>query len=1286
MRKRRLFNFLSILITISILLPASAASATPVEDKVVRDGKTYLNKVTPEERKNAAKAFQEAIAQGLLVDPTLVVGKDGYLVPDYFGAANWAYSPLLDKFIDELPGLGSDKANALGQYIPLAIPDTETYPGSDYYEIAVVEYKEQMHSQLPPTTLRGYVQLATAKVPGAQIPLTYPDGTPITKSGGSPALAVDRPHYMGPAIVSDSGRPVRIKFHNLLPAGKAGDLFIPTDTTVRGAGSATVVVDGETVTTDYTQNRANIHLHGNNTIWISDGTPHQWITPAGEDTPYPQGVSVVDVPDMEDTSSETDGTTTLYYTNSQSARLMFYHDQSYGITRLNVYAGEAAPYLIQDEVEKDLIDGTNNTGVNPLLQKYLPDIGIPLVIQDRTFVDETTIMKTDPTWAWGTNPYTPGTPYVPTTGDLWYPHVYSPAQNPSAQNGVNPFGRWMYAPWFWPPTGTIEHLPVANPYHDPLNPGFRPPVMPATPNPSAPVEAFMDTPIVNGTAYPYMEVDPKAYRFRILNAANDRFFNLQLYISDDTILPGNPGYLTEVKMVLAPEAMRLPSPMAQVIPDPLLRGPDWIQIGTEGGFLPSPAIIPSRSTTWNLDLTSSNSGNINGHALLLGTAERADVIVDFSAYAGKTLILYNDAPAPFPSSDARYDYHTGNEDLTAEGGSPATQPGKGPNIRTLMQIRVADAPPAAAYDVEALKTVFTKTADKNGVFEQSQEPIILPQPEYNSAYNALFSAIPATAFIQLDDHEKTFQPISKGGILQPEVTLSFEPKAIHDQMGEAYDTYGRMGGYLGLPSPASTSSDASSLSYGYGSPPLEVFKGIEDLEATPFGSADDGTQIWKITHLGIDTHTIHTHLFSAQLVNRVTRDGALLKPDTNELGWKETFRVNPKETTYLAMRPKVPKTEEIPFDVPNSVRLIDPDLPEDAPLAPPPAGWSDPTGKPITQILNHKVNYGWEYAYHGLSSGDMDMMHAMAVALKPKAPEDLVGVRAGSGVNRRVDLTWKDTSSNETGFTVQRSSFADGPWTNLIRLPAGTTTYSDRVPNSSSAYYYRVFAYNTVGDTQLAAFPTVTRDSAYSNTVTIGTVTVLVPRAPTGLTAAVQSGPKVFLTWKDNSDNETGFVIQRATGTGAFTDLVTVNSVSGTGNISYSDTTVTPGNNYTYRIAAISSDVISTYSPVANATLSNPPAAPAMVRATAKNSGGGNARVTLTWMDSSDNETSFVIQRSTSPEFTTSMVSTIVKADAVSFDIDNLSRNTTYYFRIKAINSIGASTYTNADPLPVLTP
>ena len=83
---------------------------------------------------------------------------------------NYAYSPLLRKFVDSLPGLTSAGTNSLGQFIPIAVADTATYPGSDYYEIGLIEYREQLHSDLPPVTgtwpnqsggtkLRAYVQL-----------------------------------------------------------------------------------------------------------------------------------------------------------------------------------------------------------------------------------------------------------------------------------------------------------------------------------------------------------------------------------------------------------------------------------------------------------------------------------------------------------------------------------------------------------------------------------------------------------------------------------------------------------------------------------------------------------------------------------------------------------------------------------------------------------------------------------------------------------------------------------------------------------------------------------------------------------------------------------------------------------------------------------------------------------------------------------------------------------------------------------------------------------------------
>ena len=583
------------------------------------------------------------------------------------------------KFVDSVPLLNADGANNLGQYIPVAIPDTTTYTGSDYYEIELGEYSEKLHSDLPPTTLRGYRQTNTI------------DPT------------VSRFHNLGPLIVSQTDRPVRIKFTNNLPVGAGGNLFIPVDQTVMGANMGP---QGMNVTPSYyTENRAEIHLHGGATPWISDGTPHQWITPAGEYTPYPKGASVYNVPDMPDPGN---GSVTLYYTNQQSARLMFYHDHSHGITRLNVYAGEAGAYLLSDRVEQDMIGGTNNMGVNPNSLHVLPDTGIPLVIQDKTFVDNTTIAAQDPTWNWGSDPGNP------MTGDLWFPHVYMPAQNPYDDTGVNPYGRWHYGPWFFPPAPAIIG-PTANPYFG--QPG-EPPMIPGTPNPSMATEAFMDTPLVNGAVYPNMTVEPRAYRFRILNAADDRFFNLQLYVTDANVTTADGRTNTEVKMVPAVLTPGFPADWPTDgreggVPDPATMGPSFIQIGTEGGFLPAPVVVPNQPITWVTDPTVFNAGNVDLHALLIAPAERADVIVDFTPYAGQTLILYNDGPAAFPARVPQYDYYTGAPDLTSSGGAPTIQPGFGPNTRTVMQIKVGTTVTSPTPDVTLANLDFCLCQDCN---------------------------------------------------------------------------------------------------------------------------------------------------------------------------------------------------------------------------------------------------------------------------------------------------------------------------------------------------------------------------------------------------------------------------------------------------------------------------------------------------------------------------------------------------------------------------------------------
>jgi len=1293
------------------------------------------------------------------------------------------------KFVDNVALLGPGGANSVdqdpvtpgvqGQYLPVAVADNTTYPGSDYYEIALVEYTARMHTDLPPTRMRGYVQLSTTAVPGAQIPLLHVDGvTAIQKPDGTPALAVDNPHYLGPIIVAtgrahgvagDAGKPVpvRIKFYNLLPPGAGGGLFLPTDESVMGSGfgPSTPGTPPSTPTEKFTQNRATIHLHGNNTVWISDGNVHQWITPADENTPYPKGVSVRNVPDMPPnnngnvecdatpTGKFSSGCQTFFYTNAQSARLQFYHDHAMGITRLNVYAGEAAGYVLTDAVEQDMINGTNISGVNNLPSttpldttqvppqtnaKVLPGLGIPLVIQDRTFVDNNVILAQDPTWNWGTGTRDgAGIMQTFNTGDLWYPHVYMTVQNPDDLTGTNAFGRWHYGPWFNPPVpecvnggpvGCIEVGPVPNEYFGtaPWEPAFRPGV----PNPSMPGESFLDTQLVNGTVYPYLEVEPKAYRFRVLNASNDRFVNLQLYIAADKTTPTTPdttGTLlcdptspspspgpvencTEVKMVpvsVAPANQYADTPSG--IPDPATKGPDWILIGTEGGFLPKPVVVPQQPIGYNLAAAFFNFGVVNQHSLFLGSAERADVVVDFKDYAGKTLILYNDSPAPVPAGASQYDYYTGSPNQMDSGGAPTTQPGYGPNTRTIMQIRVAGSAtgtPTPDVTLANLQAVFAKTASKRGVFEVTQDPIIIPQAAYNSAYDNTFPS-DASQYIDIADTQKTFQPINENGQLQPAVTLPLEMKAMHDEMGGVYDTlFGRMSGMLGLSNPLSPVHVL--IPYGLASPPTDLVKG--SVEGTPIGVMPDGTQIWRIFHNGVDTHTIHTHLFHTQLINRTGQDGQWYntdRVDPIELGWKDTFRVNPLEITYLAMRPTVPTPDLVPFEVPDSVRLIDPTLPEGATLIPPPpAGWFDPAGNQITEILNHTVNFGWEYVWHChiLSHEEMDMMHTLVFAVPPQAPTDLTYTVTGNLNNPTVNLTWFDNSAKETQFTIERATnagFTTGLTTFTYANPDPTTkglvTFPDGTVANNTRYWYRVSAIGpTVGDLATPGFPTMSADSV-SNTidVTLGTLPTALA-APTNLTATPQAGPQVSLTWRDNATTETGFVVERctvvppATSCSNFAQIATPGPRNNTGNVTYLDTTVTAGNTYNYQVKAVSAGagLESAYYPVPPVTVAASvpaiPPAPTNFLVSAVKANGNNYTATLTWT-STVIPTNFTIQRATNLSFTTGLTS-FTPAGTASNLTQTVNRNAVYYYRIRANNNIsGSSAWTNALPFPIRT-
>jgi spore coat protein A len=138
------------------------------------------------------------------------------------------------------------------------------------------------------------------------------------------------------------------------------------------------------------------------------------------------------------------------------------------------------------------------------------------------------------------------------------------------------------------PNGELFY-PTQPGHEPPPAPQPPPPIDPTLPNPSVVPEFFGNTILVNGKVWPYLEVEPRKYRFRILNGSNSRFYRIRLS-----------------------------------------SGQVFFQIGTDGGLLEHPVAVSE---------------------IILAPAERVDVIVDFSNHKGQRIILTNDAPAPFPNGD-----------------------------------------------------------------------------------------------------------------------------------------------------------------------------------------------------------------------------------------------------------------------------------------------------------------------------------------------------------------------------------------------------------------------------------------------------------------------------------------------------------------------------------------------------------------------------------------------------------------------------------------------------------
>jgi spore coat protein A, manganese oxidase len=370
------------------------------------------------------------------------------------------------------------------------------------------------------------------------------------------------------------------------------------------------------------------------------------------------------------------------------------------------------------------------------------------------------------------------------------------------------------------------------------NPGGPPPEISCVP------EYFGDTMLANGTVYPEVTVEARRYRMRILNACNSRFLNLQLYIDDGTdngITLNHEGQPTN-RPALNEAALN-----PQKHPTS-----NFLVLGTEGGFLPRPAFTSS-STPFN--------GTSSGGSLLLAPAERTDVLFDFSRHSGQKLILYTDAPAPFPDGDATTDYFPGfNSKRNPVNG--ATPPGYGPNTRVIMRFNVV---PATGTDQPL-------TISKSTDLSAGNDPLLVPL-----------------------------------GVTTPPPGVPIRSLTLN----EGFDGYGRLLQLLG--------TNVRQADGGFGQPysnPATETPSANSVEVWEIANLTGDTHPIHF-HL-VNVQIISRQPFSVHTYGGIPRlkDGPVA-PGPAERGWKETVRMNPGEVTTVIMQFKLPP---VPFTVPASPR------------------------------------------------------------------------------------------------------------------------------------------------------------------------------------------------------------------------------------------------------------------------------------------------------------------------------------------------------------------------------